>query len=119
MTPVNLDALRRCVKWAEGYQKREPQIAVLPHPMPHADTEEWIRIATRLVSVAQSANLHLRPWQAAPIDTCDDGLVDDDCYGRRSGEVALRRRMVAAGVSIFEPDPERALADAERVASAT
>src|SRR6476659_1443402 len=115
MTPADLDALRRCVRWAEGYQKREPQIALLPHPMPHADTEDWIRIATRLVSVAQSANLHLLSWQAAPIDTDDDGDVDDGCYGRRSAEVALRRRMAAAGVSTYEPDPERALADAEHV----
>jgi hypothetical protein len=116
MTPVDLDALRRCVKWAEGYQKREPQIAVLPHPMPRADSDDWVRIATRLVSVAQSTNLHLQPWQCAPIDTCDDGDVDDDCYGRRRSEVTLRQRMVAAGVSIFEPDPERALAEAEHAA---
>ena len=44
----------------------------------------------------------------------DDGVIDDACYGRRSIEVMLRRKLIALRISIFEPDVPRAIEVAER-----
>ena len=57
-------------------------------------------------------NLRLRPWEAPP---CDSQLVDrpKDIYGCRRGEVALLRKMLAANVSRYHPDPMQALAGAQ------
>ena len=114
LTEVDLDALHRAIAWGRRYQLREPGIAVLPQPFPPENTHVWIEAASRLAAMAQSVTLGLAPWQCEPAITHDDGIIDDDCYGRRSNEVGFRRKMIALGISIFEPDPPRALADCER-----
>jgi hypothetical protein len=61
---------------------------------------------------AQCDTLRLRPWQAPP---CHVRGTDPDpnVYGCRPGEIALRDRLLAAGLSLFEPDPLSALAGAQ------
>ena len=56
----------------------------------------------------QCRALRLRPWQAPPCGCFSDevGLG----YGHSRAEVLLRRRMLAANISLFEPDPHAALA---------
>jgi hypothetical protein len=51
--------------------------------------------------VAQERTLHLKPWQCAP---CNIWGID------QSNAIALHDRLVAAGLSVFEPDPLAALA---------
>jgi hypothetical protein len=63
----------------------------------------WRSAAEFASSCAQAANLRLNPWEVPPAQLPPDGP------GRR-----LVERMLAAGVSQFEPDPLAALAQAER-----
>jgi hypothetical protein len=58
----------------------------------------------------QCDNLKLTPWQEPPMhlsDGSDPGPDDHDAY-------KIMKRMQKAGVSIYHPDPLRALAEAER-----
>jgi hypothetical protein len=114
LTPNDLDALKRAIKWGEAFQRREPQLKLMPEQMSIEGSPEWIELATYFAAKAQSQTLGLYPWQCEPVHVHDDGVVDVSCYGRRSDEVALLRKMLALGVSIFEPDPPAAIAKAER-----
>jgi hypothetical protein len=62
---------------------------------------------------AQCETLRLKPWQAPPshVRATDP---DPNVYGCRPAEIALRDRLVQAGLSVFEPDPLSALARAAR-----
>jgi hypothetical protein len=115
LPPRDLDALKRAMEWGKGYQRREPQLRMFPGDvMPDEGTEEWIELALYFVSAAQSDSLHLRPWETPPLHTHDDGIVDSLGWGRRPNEVALLRKMIALGLSRFEPDPLQAIDEAER-----
>jgi hypothetical protein len=59
---------------------------------------------------AAYAALKLKPWQAPPCHT--RGFTDQpsDTYGNRPTETKLRDDLLAAGLSVLEPDPEAALA---------
>jgi hypothetical protein len=113
MRRVDLDALRRAVEWGKRYQKSEPQITVLPSPLPPEGTPQWVEVATRVAVMAQAATLGIKPWEAEPVNTHDDGCADPNCYGRRPAEITLRRRMVALKISIYEPDVPATIARAE------
>jgi hypothetical protein len=62
----------------------------------------------------QCASLHLRPWQPPPmyatprLDGPDDGIM-----GRHAADVLLCH-LFAAGLSKYEPDPLKAIEQAER-----
>jgi hypothetical protein len=60
----------------------------------------------------QCQSLQLKPWQAPPMHSGD--VADDATYGNKKSEVRLRRRMLALGISVFEPDPAGAIAKVER-----
>jgi hypothetical protein len=55
--------------------------------------------------VVQCSTLRLKPWETPPSDPWGNFC---------SGGIELRDRLVAAGLSVFEPDPARALAQIER-----
>jgi hypothetical protein len=40
-------------------------------------------------------------------------VTNPPCYGHHPEEIALRQRLLAAGLSLFEPDPLGALTQAE------
>ena len=65
------------------------------------------------VGRCQDRTLGLRPWECPPFQTKP---VDEpgDSWGCRPGEVELLKRMLAAGISRYHPDPMRALTEAER-----
>jgi hypothetical protein len=109
IAPHDIDALKRAVAWGRVYQKTEPGIQVMPQPMPDEGSPQWIEAAIRLAAMAQAEALNLPPWKCEPTHVHDDGVVDPDCYGRRPDEVALLRRMAAAGVSRFDPNPLAAI----------
>jgi hypothetical protein len=58
----------------------------------------------------------LRPWQAPPLRS-DDEIDPAGMYGGKPEEVALRQRMLALGLSEFEPNPLEALDRAEAEAA--
>src|SRR5262245_49099477 len=70
----------------------------------------WEEAAIRAAFSCQIRELRLRPWQGLPIDASDEV---GDGYGCTRQEVELRQRMLAAGLSLYEPDPIAALQAAE------
>jgi hypothetical protein len=86
------DALRRALKIAG----RRP-----------AKEEDWEEAAMGAVYHCQTEALHLKPWQWPPC-WADDKRRDPH---PTAGSVAawLRRRLLKAGLSAFEPDPVAAL----------
>jgi hypothetical protein len=70
--------------------------------------ESWFEVASFAAVCAQSLALRLKPWMAAPVDS-DDEIDPQGRYGGRPAEVALKRKMIALGISIFEPDPLAAI----------
>ena len=111
LTPNDLDALRRAITWGKGFQKREPQLKLFPPVMPDEGTAEWIELARYFALHAQVQALGLFPWQVPPYDADD---VAHGGWGGKPEEVALRRKMIALGISIYEPDPPAAITRAEQ-----
>lgn len=70
--------------------------------------EGWVSAAQSASYHLQVKNLRLRPWQCPPCD-CRSNEIGVG-YGRSRAEVMLRRRMLAAGLSLYEPDPRAAFA---------
>jgi len=58
-------------------------------------------------------------WSAARCRECPPASADDelgagnDKYGSRPREVVLRQRLRSAALSVYEPDPMRAIQEAE------
>jgi len=81
-----------------------------------ADEEGFEEAGLTAAYSQQVKNLHLRPWQSPPcwIDPADvediiaAGPGEDDTHGRYDA-ARLLKRMLAAGLSRFEPDPAGAL----------
>ncbi len=65
------------------------------------DGREWLDAALTAVYHYQCETLRLLPWQSPPMHLDDS---DDDAGGQK-----LLRRMLAAGLSRYEPDPLGAL----------
>ena len=75
----------------------------------------WERVGRFAASCAQSRALGLQPWQSPP---CRASLADlnqpyDDPRGARES-AELLKKMLALGLSKFEPDPLAAIAGAEQ-----
>ena len=75
--------------------------------------EGWVSAAQSASYHLQVKNLKLKPWQCPPCDCRSDEVGHG--YGHSRGEVMLRRRMLEAKLSLYEPDPAAAL---EKIASA-
>ena len=71
--------------------------------------DDWWWEATSAAYGCQMDSLHLRPWQEPPCWADDDKPVDHDGTHGRAAAWALRRRLIKAGLSMYEPDPVRAL----------
>ena len=97
------DALQRCMEIASSKDgdRKEQLDSMLA-------TQSWIDVAMFAASVTQSRSLALKPWHEPP-SICDE---HDENERDKQGQ-ALLRRMLAAGISRFEPDPLAALAEAE------
>jgi hypothetical protein len=96
---VDDDALRRALEIA----RRDPQCAAL-FDAKLADGEPWCDVAESAAYHCQIKALRLRPWQEPPAvaDATDPRERDPEAQ-------ALLRRMLAAGLSRYEPDPMAAL----------
>jgi hypothetical protein len=76
--------------------------AQIEHKLKHEGFEAAGQFAAYAV---QCDVLQLKPWEAPP-----SSIWGNFC----SGGIELRDRLVAAGLSVYEPDPARALAKTER-----
>jgi len=103
LTEIDRDALRRALEAAAaegaGYRKHLDGIEA---------RDDWVSAAQSASYHLQVKNLRLRPWQCPPCD-CRSNEIGVG-YGRSRAEVMLRRRMLAAGLSLYEPDPRAAFA---------
>jgi hypothetical protein len=106
ISDLDLDAMRRAIDWGRAFQMHEPQIRLFPDPMPAEGSPAWLDLAERLASIAQTHTLGLKPWQSPPID------VDATGFANSPEEIELCRRVRDLGISIFEPDPATAIAEA-------
>jgi hypothetical protein len=109
---IDVDALERAIKWCRRYQ-RGKMIEMVRSPLPPPGSEAWFVEAEHCAAKAQALSLPLKPWECPPASVYDDGQFAD-CYGRRPDEVRLLRKMIALGVSRYEPDVPCAIELAER-----
>ena len=108
MDPRDLEAMRLAIETL----RKDPELASTIEAMLQTQSEQ--EVGTFAAELSQCRALHLRPWEAPPCDSAD--VAPSDHYGSRPNEVALLRRMLAAGLSRYEPDPMQALAAIERAA---
>jgi hypothetical protein len=74
-------------------------------------SEPWFEVATFCAYGAQSAALALKPWECWPPCTVEPDDTDEPGLEHRSigKSAALLRRMLACGVSRWDPDPLAAI----------
>lgn len=81
-----------------------------------ADRDGWTSAAMFAAYCLRMKSLALKPWQIAPMDIDDADNADDGRgpvqagFDGRYEAAALLKRMLAAGISRFDGDPEAALA---------
>ena len=103
LTAIDRDALRRALEAAavEGAEYRE-------HLARIEAREGWVSAAQSASYHLQVKTLKLKPWHCPPCDCRSDEVGHG--YGCSRAEVTLRRRMLKAGLSLYEFDPRAALA---------
>src|SRR5262245_7655294 len=108
LTRADREALTRALEMARAESEAERA-----HFNEKLAKEGWEEAALVAAYGCQCRTLKLKPWQAPPVDVHDDVVTSPASYGHRPEEVALRRRMLACGLSQFEPDVPGALEQAE------
>jgi hypothetical protein len=107
---IDREALERCLAAARAENPaRAKQIDLMLADQP------WEEVAVFAATCAQSRSLDLPPWQSPPFRASLRDL--EKPYGDASGKresAELLKRLRDANLSIFEPDPMRALAEAEQ-----
>jgi hypothetical protein len=102
LTEIDRDALRRAYETAAADAEYRAHLdGIEAH-------EGWVSAAQSASYHLQVRNLRLRPWQAPPCGCRSDEIGPG--YGHSRAEVLLRRRMLKANLSLYEGDPEAALA---------
>lgn len=97
--PLDRDALERAMALA----RRDPMRAAQLDDKLRG--ESWRAVAEFASYHVQCRALNLRPWQSPPCCLAEGDHDDDADAGGRQ----LLKRMLAAGLSRFEPDPMGAL----------
>jgi hypothetical protein len=108
LTAVDREALQRAFELA----CRDPEEAACFEEK--LRKEGWQEAAETAAYAIQCRTLKLKCWMAPPCHVHDDVVTTSPCYGHRAEEVALRRRMLAAKLSLYEPNPVEALERAEK-----
>ena len=109
---VDRDALQRAMEIAQ----RDPLSA--KHLRSKLEDQPWREVAEFAAYSCQIDALSLKPWQSPPIHIDED--ADEPDSAEREPDTAARkllRRMLAAGVSRYDPNPLAALAGAKRRSS--
>ncbi|CAN7732117.1 hypothetical protein [Mesorhizobium sp. LjNodule214] len=100
MNAKDKKALQRCMEIASRDPSRAGQIASMLKDRP------WEEVATFACYCAQTASLNLKPWETAPAfadTTYPEGIRRDPDAG------ALQDKMLAAQMSVFDPEPMKVL----------
>ena len=87
-----------------------------PPPNRRLDPAGWLEAAHSAAYACQCAVLRPKPWQPVPANDYVAVTDDDSEYGPVMGRAAaaeLLRRLLAAGLSRYEPSPLEALARVE------
>jgi len=107
LSDVDREALTRALEMARAESEEERK---------HIDRvlaeDGWQQAAETAAYHCQDARLHLRPWQPPPCwirNLAGDLAAGNDGVGGRYAAAKLVQRLLAAGLSRFEPDPEAAL----------
>ena len=103
---VDRDALERAMQIAQRDPLRAAQL------QSKLKDEPWIEVAEFASYSCQIHALNLKPWQSPPCTEDEDDPTPHDKAAQ-----TLLRRMLAAGVSRYDPDPLKALAGAKRRSS--
>jgi hypothetical protein len=105
MRQVDRQALKRALVMARAESPgRARQIDAML-----AERPSWLRAALFASYSCQSETLHLKPWQSPPCWMGDTKPIDDPQQHGLFAAWDLRRRLLAAGLSAYEPDPIAAL----------
>ena len=101
MTRKDRDALKRCMEIAMTDPLRADQLRS------KLEYESWEDVARFAANCVQGRSLRLRPWESPP---CSAEVIWNDGSIRRDPDAgAMLDRMLAAGLSQYEPDPLAAL----------
>jgi hypothetical protein len=104
--PIDLDALERAIAIVRLSPGRSNQIDA------KLRDESWQDVAAWCAYVCQCKSLKLEPWQRPPCwveDMEGDIARGDDGVVGKYAAAQLLKRMLAAGVSMLDPDPLAAL----------
>jgi hypothetical protein len=71
--------------------------------------EPWQEVALFACYCMQCQNLSLKPWQPPPMHADEDRPRDDHPSAGKVAAWELCQRLLKAGLSMYEPDPIRAL----------
>ena len=116
LTDVDRDAMTRAIEMCRSENKgRRQQIDQ------KLKDEKWRRVGRFAAYSCQIDALHLEPWEWPPIWIRDiDAALLTPNDARRIGDAArLLQKMLALGISRYEPDPLAAIAAAEQPSSET
>jgi hypothetical protein len=89
---VDRDALERAMVLARREPDRAEQLDALL-----AQGDSWGSVARFAAYLCQCRTMHLKPWESPPM------------HADSPTAAQLADRLVAAGLSVYEPDPLRAL----------
>lgn len=103
LEPIDREALERAVEVASGDRLRKEQLDW------KVENDGWLDAAVFASYICQGDALRLKPWELPPL--YGGPLPGDTGLVRSSGLQAKRllERMLAAGLSRYEPDPVGAL----------
>jgi hypothetical protein len=111
LSKVDREALQRALEMARAQSEQERA---------HIDRvlaeDGWQQAAETAAYHCQDARLHLKPWQPPPCwisNLAGNLAAGDDGVGGRYAAAKLVQRLLAAGLSRFEPNPIAALEAAE------
>jgi hypothetical protein len=107
MEQRDLEAMRRAIE----VLRSDPELRDQIETMLRNQSEQ--EVGTFAVGFLQVRNLRLKGWECPPCDTFNVAQPSDH-YGCRANEVTLLRRMLAAGLSRFDPNPMPTLERIER-----
>src|SRR5262249_1328144 len=114
LTPVDCEALKRAIEIARSDPEEREVIDRL------MEKEGWFIAAQQAVYHCQRELIRPRLWQPTPADMDDiEGTLAKGEDGLNGGYRAalLLKRMLAAGLSRYEPRPVEALAEARKRAA--
>ena len=100
---LDRDALERAMHMA---QRRPLHAERLRQKL---EDELWFAVAGFASNCCQCELLNLKPWQGPPCRASEDDLSPGDADAQK-----MLRKMLAAGISRYEPDPLAALERAKR-----